>query len=116
MSRYSNYFLFLFSPETWSCHPHNIYYKSIKWRLLWETYLLADATTAAVIHAITTLEEAAAAAGCGLSFCYSAVADAAAIMEAVYLAVDYSAETTVVTDVIMDVAITTIAVVLSSGF
>jgi hypothetical protein len=29
--------------------------------------------------------------------------------------VDYSAETTVVTDVIMDVAITTIAVVLSSG-
>ena len=106
----------MFSSETWPCHTHNIYYKSIKWRLLWETYLLADATTTAVTHVTTTVEEAETAAGGGLSFCYSAVADVAVIMAADYSVVDYSAETTAVTDVIMDAAATTVAVVLLSGF
>ena len=62
------------------CPIHTIYYKSIIWRLLWEIYLLADATTHAVIrvqtHVEILVEEATTVAG-GLLFFYSFAADAA---------------------------------------
>ena len=77
---------FLFS-ETLPCPTHTIYYKSIIWRLLWEIYLLADATTHAVIrvqtHVEILVEEATTTVAGGLLFFYSFAADAAAIIPVV---------------------------------
>ena len=83
------YYVLIFNyTETLPCPTHTIYYKSIIWRLLWEIYLLADATTThAVTHAQILVEilgeEATTTVAGGLLSFYSFAADAAATIPVV---------------------------------